>query len=119
VRDDVVVALETRFDSLLSRMNCQGFTTMTPSAPGVAEPTLTTVSEPAAPPVPRFAAFFGGAQPSEFDVDGDSVGWDGDPDDWGLRRMILHYAHLCAAAGGVDAFLIGSELRGVTQVSES
>ena len=30
--------------------------------------------------------------------------------------MILHYAHLCAAAGGVDAFLIGSELRGITQV---
>jgi hypothetical protein len=44
------------------------------------------------------------------------VAWDGDPDDWGLRRMILHYAHLCAAAGGVDAFLIGSELRGITQV---
>ena len=32
--------------------------------------------------------------------------------------MILHYAHLCAAAGGVDAFLIGSELRGLTQVRE-
>ena len=32
--------------------------------------------------------------------------------------MILHYAHLCAAAGGVDAFLIGSELRGITQVRE-
>ena len=47
-----------------------------------------------------------------------SVEWDGDPDDWGLRRMILHYAHLCAAAGGVDAFLIGSELRGITQVRE-
>ena len=45
-----------------------------------------------------------------------TVEWDGDPDDWGLRRMILHYAHLCAAAGGVDAFLIGSELRGITQV---
>src|SRR5688572_7801622 len=30
--------------------------------------------------------------------------------------MILHYAHLCAAAGGVDAFLIGSELRGIPQV---
>ena len=35
------------------------------------------------------------------------------PDDWSLRRMILHYANL-AAAGGVDAFLIGSELRGLT-----
>jgi GTA TIM-barrel-like domain/Putative phage tail protein len=33
---------------------------------------------------------------------------------WGYRRMILHYANLCASAGGVDAFLIGSELRGLT-----
>ncbi|MCB1371269.1 MAG: glycoside hydrolase TIM-barrel-like domain-containing protein [Rhodobacteraceae bacterium] len=64
----------------------------------------------------QVTAFFGAAQPSDFDVDGERVLWDGDPDDWGLRRMILHYAHLCAAAGGVDAFLIGSELRGITQV---
>ena len=34
---------------------------------------------------------------------------------WGWRRMVLHYAHLARAAGGVDAFLIGSELRGLTQ----
>ena len=32
--------------------------------------------------------------------------------------MILHYAHLCAAAGGVDAFLIGSELRGLTTIRD-
>ena len=67
----------------------------------------------------QVAAFFGSAQPSDFDVDAERVAWDGDPDDWGLRRMILHYAHLCAAAGGVDAFLIGSELRGITQVRSS
>ncbi|MCP9626150.1 glycoside hydrolase/phage tail family protein [Rhodopseudomonas palustris] len=36
--------------------------------------------------------------------------------DWNYRRMILHYARLCADAGGVDAFLIGSELRGLTRV---
>ena len=42
--------------------------------------------------------------------------WTGPAGDWGLRRMILHYAHLCAAAGGVDAFLIGSEMRGLTHV---
>ncbi|MBI5130281.1 MAG: glycoside hydrolase/phage tail family protein [Rhodopseudomonas palustris] len=35
---------------------------------------------------------------------------------WNYRRMILHYARLCASAGGVDAFLIGSELRGLTRV---
>lgn len=34
----------------------------------------------------------------------------------GFRRMIRHYAQLAASAGGVDAFLIGSELRGLTRV---
>ena len=34
----------------------------------------------------------------------------------GYRRMILHYANLVAAAGGVDGFIIGSEFRGLTQV---
>ncbi len=37
---------------------------------------------------------------------------------WGYRRMILHYAQLAAAAGGVDAFLIGSELRGLTTLRD-
>ncbi len=46
----------------------------------------------------QVAAFFGG---------------DGD---WGYRRMILHYASLAASAGGVDAFLIGSELKSLTRV---
>ena len=31
------------------------------------------------------------------------------------RAFILHYAHMCVDAGGVDAFLLGSELRGVTR----
>ncbi|MDO5704258.1 MAG: glycoside hydrolase/phage tail family protein [Paracoccus sp. (in: a-proteobacteria)] len=60
-------------------------------------------------------AFFGNAQPSNFTVSGDRVIWTGGAD-WGFRRMILHYAHLCAAAGGVDAFLIGSEMRGLTRI---
>jgi GTA TIM-barrel-like domain/Putative phage tail protein len=34
---------------------------------------------------------------------------------WGYRRMVLHYAQLCADAGGVDAFLIGSELVALTR----
>lgn len=33
---------------------------------------------------------------------------------WGLRRMVLHQAGLAAQAGGVDGFVIGSELRGLT-----
>ncbi len=36
--------------------------------------------------------------------------------EWGLRRMVLHHASLAAQAGGVDGFVIGSELRGVTTV---
>ena len=36
--------------------------------------------------------------------------------DWSYRRFILHYARLCADAGGVDAFLIGSELVGLIRV---
>jgi hypothetical protein len=40
----------------------------------------------------------------------------GDPAGWNYRRMILHYADLVTQAGGVDAFLIGSELRSLTRV---
>ena len=36
--------------------------------------------------------------------------------DWCYRRFILHCAGLCAQAGGVDAFLIGSELASLTRV---
>lgn len=34
----------------------------------------------------------------------------------GYRRMVLHYANLASQAGGVDLFLVGSELRGLTQL---
>ncbi|MEO1701467.1 MAG: glycoside hydrolase/phage tail family protein [Pseudomonadota bacterium] len=37
---------------------------------------------------------------------------------WDYRTFILHYAHLAAAAGGIDTFVIGSELRGLTQVRD-
>lgn len=64
----------------------------------------------------QVAALFGAATPASFSVSGESVSWTGAAGDWGLRRMILHYAHLCAAAGGVDAFLIGSEMPGLTTI---
>ena len=35
---------------------------------------------------------------------------------WDYRRMVLHYAQLAAGAGGVDALIIGSEMRGLTTV---
>ncbi|MGS4947641.1 baseplate multidomain protein megatron [Meridianimarinicoccus sp. RP-17] len=64
----------------------------------------------------QVAAFFGSASPSDFAISGETVSWTGAAGDWGLRRMVLHYAHLCAAAGGVDAFLIGTEMRGLTTI---
>ncbi|MBQ8105262.1 MAG: glycoside hydrolase/phage tail family protein [Afipia sp.] len=35
---------------------------------------------------------------------------------WNYRRMILHYANLAVSCDGVDAFLIGSELKALTRV---
>jgi len=66
----------------------------------------------------QIASFFGSAAPADFDVSGESVSWNGGTD-WGFRRMVLHYAHLCAVAGGVDSFLIGSELPGLSTVRQS
>lgn len=40
------------------------------------------------------------------------------PEDWGYRRLVLHYARLAALAGGVDSFLLGSELRGLTTLRD-
>lgn len=61
----------------------------------------------------EIAAFIGTAAPGDFSVAGGTVAYSG-PAEWSYRRMVLHAAHLCLAAGGVDAFLIGSELRGLT-----
>ncbi len=60
-------------------------------------------------------AFFGTAQASDFSVSNGQVSYTG-PDEWGMRRFILHQAALCQAAGGVHAFCIGSEMRSVTQI---
>ena len=61
------------------------------------------------------AAFFGTAAPGDFAAADGGVGYSG-PQEWSYRRFILHYAHLCAQAGGVDAFCIGSEMRALTQI---
>lgn len=66
----------------------------------------------------QIAAFFGSALPSEFgrDSHGD-ISYSGD--DFGLRRFILHYAKLAQIAGGVDRFVISSEMVGLTTVRGS
>ncbi len=57
--------------------------------------------------------FLGAAEPGDFSLGATSVDYSG-PAEWSYRRMVLHYAHLAALAGGVDAFLLGSELVGLT-----
>ncbi len=66
----------------------------------------------------QVAAFVGNAAPADFAIAGDTVLYSG-PDEWSFRRFVLHYAHLCEAAGGVDAFIVGSEMRGATTLRSS
>ncbi|KPP80691.1 MAG: gene transfer agent host specificity protein [Oceanicaulis sp. HLUCCA04] len=63
----------------------------------------------------QVADFFGTVSASDFGVSAGQVSYSG-PDEWRFSRFILHHAALAAAAGGVDAFLIGSEMRGLTTV---
>ncbi|SFV39182.1 baseplate multidomain protein megatron [Hyphomicrobium facile] len=66
----------------------------------------------------QIASFVGSAARSDFSISGTSVQYAG-PDEWSYRRMILHQAFLAKAAGGVEAFVIGTELRGLTSVRSS
>lgn len=79
-------------------------------APGVAGSTDKTAAAAF-----EVASFFGAASPGDFTPKDETVDYGG-PQEWSFRRFILHYAHLCAVAGGVDSFCIGSELRGLTQI---
>lgn len=61
----------------------------------------------------QLAAFVGQASLGDFSIAEGRVVYSG-PAEWSYRRFILHYAHLAKLAGGVDAFIIGSEMRGLT-----
>jgi hypothetical protein len=65
----------------------------------------------------QVAALVGTADVSDFAIDDGTVVYSG-PSEWSYRRFILHYAHLALAAGGIDAFVIGSEMRGLTTVRD-
>lgn len=64
-------------------------------------------------------AFFGAAAPEDFASGGDGLPTYAGADDWRYRRFILHHAKLAELAGGVDAFIIGSEMRGLTTARAS
>jgi hypothetical protein len=90
----------------------RGRITVTPAAgqPGTPDKTAAAAAQ--------IAAFVGTASPSDFTIVSGAVVYSG-PDEWSYRRFILHYAHLAVAAGGIDAFVIGSELRALTEVRDS
>ncbi len=59
-------------------------------------------------------AFYGNTLAAHFNVSNGAVAYSG-PNEWSYSRFVLHMAALCKAAGGLDAFLIGSELVGLTR----
>ena len=81
-------------------------------------PGRTGSSDKTAAAAAEVAAFFGEATAGDFRGSGHTVEYEG-PAEWSYRRFVLHYAHLCALAGGVDAFCIGSEMRGLTHIRDS
>ncbi|EDQ33772.1 hypothetical protein HPDFL43_04945 [Hoeflea phototrophica DFL-43] len=58
----------------------------------------------------------GATQTGDFAIAGETVSWLGG--DEGYRRFVLHHAALAQAAGGVDGFVIGSEMVGLTPLRD-
>jgi hypothetical protein len=111
-----------------------------PAANGLTDPYTGAVDQPAYPwrgritcdPAPgqigspdqtgaaatQVDVFYGTATAADFSVAGETVTYSG-PDEWSFSRFVLHNAALAKAAGGVDAFVIGSEMRGLGWVRDS
>jgi hypothetical protein len=85
----------------------RGRITLNPAAGEIGSPDKTGTA------TAQVDAFFGEAAPYDFGA-GDGVPNYAGPDEWSYRRFILHHAKLAEMAGGIDAFIIGSELRGLT-----
>ncbi|MFK7945714.1 MAG: glycoside hydrolase/phage tail family protein [Paracoccaceae bacterium] len=83
---------------------------LAPDQVGTTDQTLAAASE--------VAAFFGTASASDFAIDDGIVTYSG-PQEWTWRRFVLHMAALGAAAGGVEAICIGTELRGISTIRSS
>lgn len=61
----------------------------------------------------QIGALVGSAAPGQFSLSGDTVIYSG-PEEWSFRRMVLHHAMLAKVAGGVETFILASELIGLT-----
>lgn len=67
----------------------------------------------------QLAAFVGSATAGQVGVGSAGTTYSGPAGDWGFRRFVLHHARLAQAAGGVEAFFIGSEMRGVSTIRDA
>ena len=85
----------------------------TSKAPGVTGSTDGTAAAQA-----EVDAFFGTVTAADFNPNWQpgQTYYTGPQEEWSFSRFILHYAVQCRIAGGVEAFCIGSELRGLTQI---
>ncbi|MGL4438318.1 MAG: baseplate multidomain protein megatron, partial [Bosea sp. (in: a-proteobacteria)] len=63
----------------------------------------------------QIGAFVGTVVPADLTLNGQQVIC-AKPNEWSFRRHILHYARLAVAAGGVDGFVIGSEMVALSRV---
>ncbi|MGO4402940.1 glycoside hydrolase/phage tail family protein [Bosea sp. RAF48] len=63
----------------------------------------------------QIAAFVGTVGPADMALAGSVIAC-AKPDEWSYRRQIMHCAMLAQAAGGVEGFVIGSELVGLTHL---
>ncbi|MEM9897846.1 MAG: glycoside hydrolase/phage tail family protein, partial [Pseudomonadota bacterium] len=79
---------------------------------------ITSSGDKSAAATSDVAAFIGSATVSDFQILNGDVVYSG-PSEWSFRRFILHYAYLCKAAGGVESFILGSELRGLTTLRDA
>ncbi|MEM9795803.1 MAG: glycoside hydrolase TIM-barrel-like domain-containing protein [Pseudomonadota bacterium] len=88
-------------------------TSQAPGRPGTTDRTAAAEDE--------VKAFFGECTVDDIRISNsadESISVDG-PKDESYRSFILHYAALCAEAGGVESFCVGSELRSLTQIRGS
>ncbi|CAH1652756.1 conserved hypothetical protein [Hyphomicrobiales bacterium] len=78
-----------------------------PGRPGSAEGTASAAAQ--------IAAFVGTVEPADMSLAGGAVSC-AKPGEWSYRRLVMHCAMLAQAAGGVEGFVVGSEMVGLTHL---
>jgi hypothetical protein len=64
----------------------------------------------------QVAAFVGTVTPADLVASGGEVVALDKGGEWSFRRLVLHYARIAEMAGGVEGFIIGTEMVGLTRV---